>query len=158
VRISGQDRARAAGIELAARAEPFAPEAVLGILEGGAAVARAMAEALGVPMHGLDLRYGWSRRLARLPAPLRLGLWPLKEISYRSFAPRFSDGSIERLPRIGRAVLVDDSASSGRTLEAAIEALGRRGLGRSSLFVAAIRCGRRSRRLLDAWITDRALW
>ena len=158
MRISGQDRARAAGIELASRAGPFEPEAVLGILEGGAEVARAMAEALGVPMYGLDLSYGWSRRLARLPAPLRLGLWPLKELSYRSSVPRLADGSIEHLPHLGRAVLVDDSASSGRTLETAIEALGRRGLARSSLFVAAIRCGRLSQRLVDAWITDRALW
>jgi hypoxanthine phosphoribosyltransferase len=158
VRISGHEAARAAGVELAERARTFAPEAVLCVLTGGAEVGSAIAEALGVPMYGIDLRYRWSRLAAGAPAALRPGLWPLKELAYRIGRPRVAGESIDALPRLERAVLVDDSASSGRTLRAAMEALERRGLGRGSLFVAAIRCGPRAKGLVDAWITDRAIW
>lgn len=158
MRISGHDTARAAGLELAERARAFEPEAVISILTGGAEVGRAIADALGVPVYGLDLSYRWSRLLARARAPLRMGLWPLKELAYRTGRPRLADGSIDALPRLGRAVLADDSASSGRTLRAAIEVLERRGLPRGSLFIAVIRCGRAAMRLVDASVTERILW
>jgi len=158
MRISGHDTARAAALELASRARGFDPQAVLSILTGGAEVGGAIAEALGVPAYGLDLSYPWSRLAARVPAPLRLGLWPLKELAYRIGGPRLAGGSIDRLPRLERAVLADDSASSGRTLRVAIEALERRGLPRGTLFVAVIRCGRGAEHLVDAHVTGHAVW
>jgi hypoxanthine phosphoribosyltransferase len=158
VRISGCDKVRAAGLELAERARAFEPEAVISILTGGAEVGQAIADALGVPAYGLDLSYRWSRLLARAPTPLRLGLWPLKELAYRTGRPHLEDGPGDALPRLGHAVLVDDSASSGRTLRAAIEVLERRGLPRGSLFVAVVRCGKRAMHLVDASVTDSILW
>jgi hypoxanthine phosphoribosyltransferase len=158
VRISGPDTVRAAGRELAARARAFSPDVVLCVLEGGAAVGREVGLALGVPTLGLDLSYGWSRLLSRAPAPLRLALWPLKEIAYRISGPRLGAGAVDALPRGGRAVLVDDTASSGRTLRAAFEALEPRGLPRAALFVAVIRCGARAKPLVDAYVTDDRLW
>ena len=158
MRISGPDTVRAAGLELASRARAFSPDLVLCVLEGGAEVGREVGGALGVPVFGLDLRYRWSRLLSRVPAPLRLGLWPLKEIAYRISGPRLGEGAVDALPRGGRAVLVDDSASSGRTLRAALEALEPLGLPRASLFVAVIRCGAGAKPLVDAYVTDARIW
>jgi len=158
VRISGREAAQAAALELAERARAFEPDVVLSVLSGGEEVGRAIGEALGVPALGLDLRYPPSRLLSRAPALLRLGLWPLKELGYRMSRPRLAAGALEALPRSGRAVLADDTASSGRTLRAAFEALAAHGLRRSDLFVAVIRCGDRARHLVDAYVTDRAIW
>jgi len=158
VRISGREAARSAALELAERARAFSPDVVLCILSGGAEVGRAIGEALGVPVLGLDLRYAPSRLLSRAPALLRLGLWPLKELGYRMSGPRLAAGALDGLPHGGRAVLADDTASSGRTLRAAFEALEPRGLPRPALFVAVIRCGNRARHLVDAYVTDRAIW
>lgn len=158
MRFFDRNAVRAAGIELAERARAFAPEAVLCILTGGAEVGQAIAGALAVPAYGLDLSYPWSRLIARAPPPMRLCLWPLKEITYRTGRPRLADGSAAALPRVERAILVDDSASSGRTLRAAIEVLESRGLPRAALFVAAIRCGRGAKSLVDAYVTDRVIW
>lgn len=158
MRLSGPDAVRAAGLELASRARAFAPDVVLCILEGGAEVGRELGGALGVPTFGLDLSYRWSRLLSRAPAPLRLGLWPLKEIAYRITRPRLGDGALDGLPQGVRAVLVDDTASTGRTLRAALEALEPRGLPRASLFVAVIRCGDGAKPLVDAYVTDEPFW
>jgi adenine/guanine phosphoribosyltransferase-like PRPP-binding protein len=157
--LPGRDTVQAAAAELAARARGFAPELVLCIRTGGSELGRAIGDALGAPVVELDLRYPWSRTFARAPAPLRAALWPFKEIAYRISTPRRGNAAaLDALPRGGRALLVDDTASSGRTVRAALALLEPRGFPRSSLYVAVVRCGERAKPLVDAYVTDAPFW
>ena len=141
-------------MELASRARAFAPEAVLFVRDGGAVVGEAFAAALGVPAVGLDARYAGRRWIDRLPPGPRAALWPVKELAYRLGRPRLTAGALDLLPRFHRAALVDDSASTGRTLAAVLASLASRGIPRSALFVAVVRCGDGAKRLVDAYVTD----
>jgi len=147
-----------AGAQLATRLAAFRPRAVFFIREGGSTLGRSIAASLEVPSFGIDLCYPHRRRLDALPRLLRLALWPLKEIAYRATSPRPARNALDSLPLVERAVLVDDTASSGRTLRAALELLEGRGLPRSSLKVAVMRCGARAKEEVDEWITDERVW
>jgi hypoxanthine phosphoribosyltransferase len=133
----------------------FGPTAVIYVHRGGAVAGRALARALGIPCHRLDVRYPATRLLRRLPQPLAALAFPLKELSYRLTAPRVAahvDGELPD-PR-SRVVLVDDSASTGRTIRAALAALEQRGFDRSRMRVAVIRCGTRARDVVNWFALD----
>jgi hypoxanthine phosphoribosyltransferase len=158
VRLLDKNAQIAAAAPLAERLRRFDPRAVIFIREGGSALGLSLAALLEVPAIGLDLCYPWRRRLDALPLPLRVALWPLKEFAYRATFPRPARNGLDAPPLVERAVLVDDTASSGRTLRAAFELLEARGIPRTSLRVAVIRCGERAKAEVDAWFTDEKAW
>ena len=148
-RLEDADVARLAH-ELARSVAPFGPSAVIYLHRGGAPVGRTMAAALDVPCFRLDVRYPATALLRRLPRPVEVLAFPLKELAYRLTAPRAVDGSDAAWPApTERVVLVDDSASSGRTVRAALAALARRGFPRERISVAVIRCGAGARDVVD---------
>lgn len=153
MRIFDSEAQIEAGARLAERLSAFAPGAVFYVREGGAAVGRAIAGRLSVPAFGIDVRYPWRRAIDGLPAALRPALWPLKELAYRALDPRPGRAGPDAFPPFERAVLVDDTASSGRTLRVALEALRSRGIPREALRVAVIRCGPRARGQVDVFLT-----
>ena len=154
MRIFDSEAQAAAGGELAARVAGFDPGAVIFVRDGGTALGLAIAGALSLPAFGIDAHYPLRRALDRLPAPLRTALWPIKELLYRALGPRLDGSGLDRLPPFDRAVLVDDTASSGRTLRLARAALESRGVRRESLRVAVIRCGARARGQVDVFLTE----
>ena len=158
MRLLTREAQIAAGAALAARVAAFRPDGVIFIRDGGEIAGRAVADALSIPAFGLDLSYPWRRRLDRLPLALRAALSPCKELAYRAARPRLAPGALDGLPRLDRAVLIDDTASTGRTLRAALGALEPRGLPRSALRVAVLRCGPGARSEVDVWLTDERVW
>jgi hypoxanthine phosphoribosyltransferase len=159
VRLLHREAQRDAGKALAERVAPFRPSAVIFIRDGGELLGRSLARHLSVPAFGLDLSYPLRRRLDRLPLPLRAALWPVKELVYRVTRPRLAPGALDDgTPRADRAILVDDTASSGRTISAAVEALAARGIPRSALRVVVLRCGPRAKPLVDEYLTDGRAW
>jgi hypoxanthine phosphoribosyltransferase len=135
---------------LAGELAPFEPEAVVYVRSGGELAGRSIARALGVRSSGLDIRYPATRLIERLPRTLRPVLFAVKELLYRATRPAAVDPAGEPLPRPGsRTVLVDDSASSGKTLRTALEVLSRWGIERRQVRVAVLRCGRRARTVVD---------
>ena len=128
------------------------------IREGGAFLGASIAEHLVLPAFGLDLHYPLRRRIDGLALPLRASLWPFKELVYRFARPRLAPESLDALPEIRRAILVDDTASTGRTIRAAVEALEVHGIPRSSIRVAVLRCGERAKREVDVFLTDGRAW
>jgi hypoxanthine phosphoribosyltransferase len=158
VRLLDKNAQIAAAAALAERIAPFEPEAVICVCEGGLVFGRALAERLRVQAIELDLRYPLRRRIDRFPRPVRWILGPLKEIVYRATRPVPAPGPPFALPRLRRAVLADDSASSGRTLAAAVALLEARGLPRASLLIAVLRCGARARPLVDLCFTESRVW
>jgi hypoxanthine phosphoribosyltransferase len=133
---------------LAPRVAVFAPTAVVFPGHGGAVAGRSLASALGVPAVMLDVRYPLTRVLASLPPVPRALLWPFKEIAYRLTGPALRDPPPGLAPG-SRVALVDDSASSGRTLRLALEILSDLGISRDRVCVAVLRCGPRARALVD---------
>lgn len=145
-------------VRLARKIAPFGPSAIVYIEEGGERVGRDLARELGIPACGIDISYPMSRMLNRKPAPVRALLWPLKELVYKVGGPSanrpFGDPC-----GADRVVLVDDSASSGRTIAAALRMLERAGIGRSRIKTATLRCGIRARSLVDFFETEEpVLW
>lgn len=138
--------------ELAGRLTGFEPQAVVYVRRGGEAPGLAIADELSLPACEIDIRYPLSRLLELTPRALRPALLVVKEIAYRAARPRAADESRLRLPDAGtRVVLVDDSASSGRTVRAALASLEAHGIPRSAVRVVVVRCGRRARPLVDAY-------
>lgn len=146
--------------ELAGPLTGFEPEAVVFIRCGGEAPGLAIADELGLPARGLDVRYPLSRLIERAPRALRPALLAVKELAYRAAPPRAADERDCRLPVAGtRVVLVDDSASSGRTVRAALAILDAHGIPRRSVRVAVVRCGPRAQPLVDAYaLTERVVF
>jgi hypoxanthine phosphoribosyltransferase len=148
-RIDAAEQRRLAHV-LADELVSFEPEAVVYIHSGGRVPGRAIAEALDVPSSRIDIRYPATRLIGRLPRSLRPFLFALKELLYRATRPDLVDLVCESLPPAGsRVVLVDDSASSGKTLRAALLVLGSRGIDRDRVRVAVLRCGLRARPDVD---------
>ena len=134
----------------------FDPTAVVYVHRGGTVIGRALSTALGLPCHRLDIHYPLTLPLRRVPAPLATLALPLKELCYRLTEPRALDPGSKRLPgSTDRVVLVDDSASSGRTIRTALAILEDHGIPRSRIEVAVIRCGPRARRIVDHHVLDR---
>ncbi len=135
-------------VRLARRMEDFAPNLVVYLERGGAVVGGCIGDQLGVPVVGIDVSYSLSRTLSRLPRVGEVVAWPIKEVSYRFGEPR-----LNRLPRdlsgAERIALVDDSASSGKSLKLALRSLEKLGFDRRRVCVGVIRCGSRARSIVD---------
>jgi hypoxanthine phosphoribosyltransferase len=142
--------------ELAGRLAPFDPRAVVYLRDGGRIAAEAVGSELGVPIHPLDVRYPLSRLIEGSPAPVEIALLACKEIAYRLTRPRHLPSGTSLPPPGTRIALLDDSASSGRTIATALRVLEERGVGRDLVEVAVIRCGPRARRLVHHWILEEA--
>ena len=127
---------------------PFAPDLVVYIEQGGKSVGQAVAAALEVPALGLDISYPLSRDLNRAPRILQGLLWPAKELVYRFSSPKLNCGCTG-LNHVHRVALVDDSASSGHSVQTAVSALAQAGIHRSQIRVAVIRSGLRARKFVD---------
>ncbi len=137
---------------LAAQLADFDPQAVVYIHSQGHFFGELIARSYGADLFKLDLRYPFSRVLTSIPRPLHVPLWPLKELIYKVSAPSFN-GAVQ-LPRPGvRITLVDDSASSGRTIRIALRILEDNGHKRKDIRVAVFRCGGRARELVDHYVT-----
>jgi pyrimidine operon attenuation protein/uracil phosphoribosyltransferase len=137
---------RALAVSLSVRLAEHAPCSVVGIARGGQQLGALVAEQLKVPFYTLDLSYPGSR-----PWLGRLGeafLFPIKEVLYRVSSPRLNSPSFFAEGVDGVVALVDDTASSGRTLRAAFDALGQAGISREQVVVAVVRCGPRARSLV----------
>ena len=141
---------------LAGRLSGFRASALVYLMEGGRAPGLALAEELGLPARGLDIRYPLSRTLDAAPRWLRPPALAVKELAYRLTEPRPAGPKGEQLPSAGdRVVLFDDSASSGRTIRAALGILAARGIPRESVQVVVLRCGGRARPLVDHFAISR---
>lgn len=134
----------------------FDARALVYIRDGGQAPGQTLARELGLPARGLDIRYPMSRVLDTTSSWLHPPLLAVKELAYRMTEPRPEPSSEEPLPPTGtRVILFDDSASSGRTIRAALQILAARGIPRESVCVAVLRCGRRARPLVDHFAISR---
>jgi hypoxanthine phosphoribosyltransferase len=117
---------------------------------GGQIPGQALADELGLPASGLDIRYPLSRLLDRSPSWARPALFAFKELAYRATPPSADPTTADPLPPSGtRVILFDDSASSGRTIRLALEVLEQGGIPREDIVVAVLRCGPRARGLVD---------
>ena len=134
--------------KLSRRLMPFAPELVVYIEQGGKTVGLAIARELGVPALGLDISYPLSRKMNRAPQLIQGLLWPAKELVYRLSSPRLNS-TFTGMEKGKRVALVDDSASSGRSLKAALSTLEHAGIDRSQIQVAVIRSGSRAHQFVD---------
>jgi hypoxanthine phosphoribosyltransferase len=133
-----------AAIILADKISRHQPESIVYLERGGKTVGRAVAEALNIQAHGMDLRYP----LSRLDMfPLNLLTFPVKAIAYHHTEPDVR--SFEWRPPRGPMALVDDSASSGRSLHRARRVLLDSGVAPESIITAVVRCGRRARSVVD---------
>jgi hypoxanthine phosphoribosyltransferase len=92
--------------------------------------------------------------LSRLPHPLLHWMaFPIKEVVYRLTRPRLVDNptAFPVHPLTGEKILlVDDTASSGKTLKIAFDFLITSGAHAKDIRVAVGRAGQRVRSLLDA--------
>ncbi|MDD5306263.1 MAG: hypothetical protein PHU25_02970 [Deltaproteobacteria bacterium] len=95
-----------------------------------------------------------SRILSRRGSLARALMWPVKETAYRLTRPSFEGRAPDLAPDV-RVALIDDSASSGRTLRIALEVLSGLGIPRDRVYVAVLRCGPRARALVDAFVLER---
>jgi len=148
------DRAEARRLasSMAARLAAFDAGALVYVKDGGRIPGLALAGELGLPAVGLDIRYPLSRVLHDAPPWLGIPLLAVKELAYRLTAPEPGRAAEEPLPPPGtRVILFDDSASSGRTIRAALSLLAARGIPRDSVRVAVLRCGPRARPLVDCF-------
>jgi len=124
------------------------------IRRGGLLLGRALADALGVPCHELDVRHPVSRELEAAGPLRRWWLWLVKEWRYRREPPSLA-GALPDLPGRGLIWLVDDTSSSGRTLRLARAALRRSGVDAARLCVVVWRAGVRARPLVDVVLGER---
>lgn len=150
------ERQREMALELIESVRDFDPDAIYYIETGGQNPALVLGEALGLEPRGIDLRYPLSRVLERGGRALGLALFPFKEIAYRLTSPAAGAPPVEPQPG-ARIALVDDSASSGRTLRAAIRELAAAGVSRDRIIVAVLRCGARARSIVDVSVTGERL-
>lgn len=149
-RAIGPEELQQLTARLAAAVRAERPEVVVYIERGGEPVGRGIAATLGIPAQGLAVRYPASPVLERLPATLRTALWPLKELLYRAAPPQTAATAVPpSLPARARMLLVDDTASSGRTLDLALRVLADAGHPRERVVTAVIRCGSRARPVVD---------
>ncbi len=132
--------------QLAMKLAERRPTMVIYLERGGRQVGRTIAQTLDIPVTGLDLRYP----LSRLPFPFSLLAFPIKEIGYRLTAPSVT-GSTDAIPA-GPVALVDDSASTGRSLTRALETLTGYGVSAPNITTAVIRCGPKARSLVDFYL------
>jgi hypoxanthine phosphoribosyltransferase len=135
-------RFNAACAELAAKAQPMDPDAIVGIANGGAYVADAMSSSflgrphvvivrLQRPATALKERLRLSDLLGTLPTPVtnflrRVEVWA-REAALSTRAPQESSsadlGLDPALARCKRILVVDDTVDSGRTLATVTEAV-----------------------------------
>ena len=134
---------------LARKVAPFSPDLVVYLADGGQTVGCRMARILGVPARAIDMSYPFSRYYNRAPRMHKPLLWPLKELLYRFTNPRLNGLPFPKLARAKRIVLVDDSASSGKSLRLALDTLESAGVEPRLIEVAVIRAGRRAQSLVD---------
>lgn len=126
-------------------------EAVVCVETGGRPLGRLLAEDLRLPLVGLDVRYPGTRLLDKVPRRLIPLLWPLKELAYKVTTPRpvFGDRMPTALSAYRRLALVDDSASSGKTMQTALDHLTREDISRDRVTTIVGRCGKRAAHLVD---------
>ena len=129
------------------------PRALYYIATGGRELGTALAQRLSVPAIPLEISYPLSGPLRRLPRWVAASLWPVKEITYKFTAPR-SRCEFSRLETNGPIVLVDDSASSGKTLSLALDELNKHEITGDRVIRVVGRCGRRARELVDYCLND----
>lgn len=112
----------------------------------------ALAQRFNVPALGIDVAYP----LSRLPRIIRWIGFPMKEIAYRLTSPRLMGQPevLDHLDTNAKLLVVDDSASSGKTLCIVRDALARRG-HRGELRVVVGRLGQRAVPLVDAALNRR---
>lgn len=146
-----EKRVREAARELAQKLRGFSPEIVVYVAEGGAAAGLAVAEELEIPSAALDLSYPATRFFRRFPPFLAAIAGPVKELLYRATRPKLNARPVG-ITAGARVALVDDSASTGRTLKAAAAALAEIGVKREMVSVAVLRCGKRARGLVDHFV------
>ena len=152
--ILTQGHVREMAHKLIEKISPFKPDVVVYLKDGGKTLGAQMAKDLKIPLQGLDISYPLSRLLNRTPGPLRAPLWPAKEIAYRIGTPQLHE-PISLPIETQRIALVDDTASSGRSLKIAIDALEYEGFSRAQIKTAVLRCSTRARPLVDYFLTDK---
>ena len=135
---------------------PFVPDMVIYIEKGGRPLGDALATHFGVRAIGIDIAYP----LSRLSHPLlTLLVFPFKEVVYRLTRPRVIDmNHIEGpLQLCRRLLLVDDTASSGKTLRLALGALELLNY-KDEIRVVVGRAGANARALTDVRLNEKTLF
>ncbi len=133
----------------------FGPNRVLFLEEGGRALGEILSAVLNIPATGIDVSYPLSRFLNNARSPIRRLAWPIKEMIYKLSNPRL----VRNLdpvpgPEKSRFLLVDDSASTGRSLRVVLTGLTALGIDRENIRVIVFRCGRNASKLVDDFETD----
>jgi hypoxanthine phosphoribosyltransferase len=132
---------------LAEKLVPFGPEVVVYLGEGGVLPGKTVALALGIQAQRLAIFYPYSQHWNPAGTIAKVLSWPIKEALYHLTSPVINQPMADFTSK--RVAVVDDSASSGRTLVTVLDALDVSGVPRSQIRTAVLRCGRRARKWVD---------
>jgi hypoxanthine phosphoribosyltransferase len=135
-----------AAAHLAAKLRPFAPTRVVYIETGGAPLGKAIAANLGILATGIDIRYPYSRISSSL---IRCALFPAKELIYRLTSPSICQSDDFHIDSSARIALVDDTASSGKTLRLALDYLESLEISPERIRTVVIRAGGKAAPIVD---------
>jgi hypoxanthine phosphoribosyltransferase len=125
----------------------FKNSIVVAIAEGGIPLGLAASEFLKTALIELNIRYPLSRLSARAPF-LKPVLWPFKELIYKMTSPSWQ-GSLPVLKREDKILLIDDTVSSGKTVNCALEVLKKKGIKQKNITVATYRAGKKGKKMVD---------
>ncbi len=131
--------------------QSFSPQKVIYIETGGKNLGQELAKLLGIELQSLDVRYPFSR----IKSPfLKAVLFIAKEALYKLTSPSINKTCEVKVNSQDRILLVDDTASSGKTLSLAIEHLKSFGVSREKIKTAVMRCGKKASCVVDFSIMD----
>ncbi len=133
---------------LAKKLKEFQPQIIVYIENGGRIVGETISEEMHLPLFSLDIRYPFSRLMDKTPWALRPLLLFSKEIFYRFSSPTLSPKRID-IASTNKIALVDDSASSGKTLKIALDILKQNCFESCNIQTAVVRCGKRALPIVD---------
>ena len=133
---------------LAEKLKEFQPEIIVYIENGGRIVGETISKDMHLPLYSLNIRYPFSRLMDRAPSALRPLLLLSKEIFYRFSTPGLLPPK-KAIISAKKIVLVDDSASSGKTLRTAIGFLKKHQGKSCQIKTAVVRCGKNAIPIVD---------
>ncbi len=132
----------------------FAPRSVTYLHSGGKEPGVVVSRFLELPLYRIDIRYPISRSLENASLPGKIAGMAVKELLYRTTEPEVCPGGCSLPPAGDPTLLVDDSASSGKTLKLAIRTLAENGIEPRLVKTLVVRCGKGAQSMVDYYLFD----